>query len=105
MTIEELWKEIEAEAAADDGAAWVLRRATPTPGHPLLLALEPSTHIRTLLLPAAKSEVPPRRDWPECRGLELQMISIAGATHLAVRLRDAASADVFTSLAEDVAPR
>ena len=105
MTIEELWKEIEAEAAADDGAAWVLQRATATPGHPLLVALEPATRIRTLLLPAAKSEVPPRRDWPECRGLELQMVSIAGATHLAVRLRDAASADVFTALAEDVAPR
>jgi hypothetical protein len=67
--------------------------------------LEPTTRIRTLLLPAAKSEVPPRRDWPECRGLELQMVSVAGAPHLAVRLRDAASADVFTALAEDVAPR
>lgn len=105
MTIEELWKAIEAEAAADDGVAWVLRRATAIPGHPLLVALEPTTRIRTLLLPAAKSEVPPRRDWPECRGLELQMVSISGATHLAVRLRDAASADVFTALAEDVALR
>lgn len=105
MTIEELWREIEAEAAADDGSAWLLRRATGTPGHPLLVALEPSTRIRTLLLPAAKSEVPPRSDWPECRGLELQMISISGATHLAVRLRDAASADVFTVLAEDVVAR
>ncbi len=105
MRIEELWLEVEAEAAADDGSAWLLRRATATPGHPLLVALEPSTRIRTLLLPAAKSEVPPRRDWPECRGLELQMVSIAGATHLAVRLRDAASADVFTALAEDVVPR
>jgi hypothetical protein len=105
MTIEELWKEIEAEAAADDGTAWLLRRATAAPGHPLLVALEPATRIRTLLVPAAKSEVPPRRDWPECRGLELQIVSIAGATHLAVRLRDAASADVFTALADDVAPR
>ena len=90
---------------ADDGTAWLLRRATAAPGHPLLVALEPATRIRTLLVPAAKSEVPPRRDWPECRGLELQIVSIAGATHLAVRLRDAASADVFTALADDVAPR
>ena len=105
MTIEELWREIEAESAANDDGAWLLRRATATPGHPLLVALEPSTRVRTLLLPAAKSEVPPRRDWPECRGLELRMISIAGKTHLAVRLRDAAFADVFTVLAGDVAPR
>jgi len=105
MTIEELWRELEAEVAADEGSGWVLRRATAQAGHPLLVALEPATRIRTLLLPAAKSEVPPRRDWPECRGLELQMVSIAGATHVAVRLRDAASADVFTALAEDVAPR
>jgi len=105
MTIEELWNEIEAEVAADDSAAWVLRRATVTSGHPLLVAMEPATRIRALLLPATKSEVPPRRDWPECRGLVLQMVAVAGATHLAVRLRDAASADVFTALAEDVAPR
>lgn len=105
MTIEELWRELEVEAAANDSSGWLLRRATAASGHPLLAALEPSTRIRTLLLPAAKSEVPPRRDWPECRGLELQMASIAGKTHLAVRLRDAASGDVFNALAEDVAPR
>ena len=96
---------MEAEAAANNDASWLLQRATATPGHTLLLALEPSTRIRTLLLPASKSDVPPRRDWPECRGLELQMVSIAGATYLAVRLRDAASADVFTALADDVAVR
>jgi hypothetical protein len=105
MRIEELWKEIEAESSTDGDDAWIIRRAIVAPGHPLLVAVEPATRIRTLLLPAAKSEVPPRRDWPQCRGLELQMISIAGATHLAVRLRDSASADVFTALAEDVAPR
>lgn len=105
MRIEELWRELDAEAASGDGGAWLLRRATPMPGYPLLAALEPSTRIRLLLLPAAKSDVPPRREWPECRGLELQTIAVAGETHLAVRLRDAACADVFTALAEDVAPR
>jgi hypothetical protein len=105
MTIDELWRALEAEAAVGNSDAWLLRRATPSPGHPLLVALEPGTHIRMLLLPAAKSDVPPRRDWPDCRGLELQMISVAGATHLAVRLRDSGSGDVFTTLAEDMAPR
>lgn len=105
MTIEELWREIEAEAEIDGGSGWLLRRATASTGHPLLVALEPATRMRTLLLPAPKSEVPPRRDWPECRGLELQMVSVGGATHLAVRLREAGSADVFTTLAQDVAQR
>jgi hypothetical protein len=105
MTIEELWRALEAEAVAGAGDAWLLRRATATPGHPLLVALEPATCIRTLLLPAARNELPPRRDWPECRGLELQIVSVSGATHLAIRLRDTASSDVFTALVEDVAPR
>ncbi len=46
-----------------------------------------------------------RREWPECRGLELISVALGSQPHLGVRLRDAACADVFTALAEDVAPR
>jgi hypothetical protein len=46
-----------------------------------------------------------RREWPTCRGLEIFSVAIAGVSHLGVRLTDATNADVFTALAEDIAPR
>lgn len=105
MTIEELWQALEAEAATARNAAWLTRRATPQPGWPLLVALEPASRTRALLLPAPRSALPPRRDWPECRGLELQTLALGADAHFAVRLRDATGADVFTALAADLAPR
>ncbi len=56
-------------------------------------------------MPVSKAALPPRREWPECRGLELISVALGSQPHLGVRLRDPACADVFTSLAEDVAPR
>ncbi len=53
----------------------------------------------------SRAALPPRREWPECRGLELIAVALGSQPHLGVRLRDAACADVFTALAEDVAPR
>ena len=53
----------------------------------------------------SKAALPPRREWPECRGLELISVALGSQPHLGVRLRDPACADVFTALAEDVAPR
>jgi hypothetical protein len=103
MTIEQLWIEMEAEAGAN--VAWLTRFARPQTGHPLLVALEQTTRARALLLPVPKVALPPRREWPECRGLELISVSLASQPHLGVRLRDPACADVFTALAEDVAPR
>ncbi len=105
MTIEELWQELESDAATARGTAWLTRRATPQPGWPLLVALDPASRTRALLLPAPRSALPPRREWPECRGLELQTLALGADPHFAVRLRDAAGADVFTALAEDLAPR
>ncbi len=103
MTIEQLWIEMEAEAGAN--VAWLTRFARPQTGHPLLVALEQTTRARALLLPVPKAALPPRREWPECRGLELNSVSLASQPHLCVRLRDPACADVFTALAEDVATR
>jgi hypothetical protein len=103
MTIEQLWLEMEAEAGAN--VAWLTRFARPQTGHPLLVALEQTTRARTLLVPVPNAELPPRREWPECRGLELISVALGSQPHLGVRLRDPACADVFTALAEDVAPR
>ena len=103
MTIEQLWLEMEAEAGAN--VAWLTRFARPQTGHPLLVALEQTTRARALLVPVSKAALPPRREWPECRGLELISVALGSQPHLGVRLRDPACADVFTALAEDVAPR
>ena len=103
MTIEELWLQMEAESGAN--VAWLTRFARPQSGHPLLVALEQPTRARALLVPVPKAAVPPRHEWPECRGLDLISVSLASQPHLGVRLRDPACADVFAALAEDVAPR
>jgi hypothetical protein len=103
MTIEELWLEMEAEPCAN--VAWLTRVARPQTGHPLLVAVEQTPRARALLIPISEAALPPRREWPECRGLELISVALDSQPHLGVRLRDAACADVFTALAEDVATR
>ncbi len=106
MRIEQLWREMEAEAQAGSSAgAWLTRLAQPQPASPLLVELEVAVNRRALLLPLPKALVPARREWPVCRGLEVFSVALAGQAHLGVRLRDAACADVFTALAEDVVPR
>jgi hypothetical protein len=105
MTIEQLWLELEAELAAGSNAAWLTRFARPQPGPALLVALEQITGSRALMLPVSRSLIPLRRDWPECRGLEIFTVALNGSPHLGVRLRDKSSADVFTALAEDISPR
>jgi hypothetical protein len=105
MTIEQLWLEMEAEVAAGANVAWLTRFARPQEGYPMLVALEEATRARALLVPVSKAALPLRRNWPECRGLELISVALASQLHLGVRLRDSACADVFTALAEDVAAR
>src|SRR5687768_13468154 len=105
MTIDQLWHELEAEAASAGSAAWLTRFARPQPGYPLLVALEQATNSRALLLPVSKTMLPPRREWPECRGLELLLVMVGAETYLRVQLRDQICADVFTALVEDVAPK
>jgi hypothetical protein len=103
MTIEQLWLAMEAEG--ENNVAWLTQFARPQTGYPLLAALEQATKARALLIPVTKAVLPPRRDWPECRGLEMFSISLGLQPHLGVRLRDRACSDVFTVLAEDVALR
>jgi hypothetical protein len=105
MRISALWDELEAEAAAGSSGAWLSRFALPQTGHPILVALEVSTRRRALLLPLNPAAMPPRHDWPQCRGLELFAVTISGTPNIGVRLTDPQYADVFTALAEDVAPR
>ena len=105
MRIEELWLELEREARAGGTSAWITRYALPRTSQPLLVALETSKNRRALLLPLPRVAIPGRREWPQCRGLEVFSIVIAGQPHLGVRLRESSCADVFTALAEDVAPR
>ena len=105
MRIEELWQELEREALAGTTNSWLTRFALPQPSHPLLVGLETTSGRRALLLALPKAVLPSRHDWPVCRGLEIFTVAFAGQAHLGVRLRDASCADVFTSLAEDVAPR
>lgn len=103
MTIEELWQEMEAESPAN--VAWLTRYARPETGEKVLVALEEVTRARALLVPVTKAMLPPRREWPECRGLELISVSFGAQLYLGVRLRDLACSDVFTTLAEDVVLR
>jgi hypothetical protein len=105
MTIEELWRELEVEAQGAGASAWLTRFALAQPAQPLLVAIETAANRRALLLPLPKAAMPSRREWPVCRGLEIFGVTLSGQTHFGVRLRDAACADVFTALAEDVAPR
>ena len=105
MRIEELWQELEAEAQAGSTSAWLTRFALPRPLQPLLVALETSANRRALLLTLPRAAIPGRREWPQCKGLEVFGVVIVGQPHLGVRLTDSSFADVFTALAEDVAPR
>lgn len=101
MTIEQLWHEMEAEGGTN--AAWLIRFARPQTGHQLMVALEQTTRVRALLVRACKISTPPRREWPECQGLELISIALDSQSYFGVKLRDIACSDVFTALAEDVA--
>lgn len=100
-TIERLWREMEVEG----GSAWRLRLARKQGAHPLVVALEPHNHSRVLLVPVTGVVLPPRREWPECRGLEWLTISLEATPYWGVRLRDATCSDVFTALAQDLDAR
>ncbi len=105
MRIENLWREMETEANTFGAAAWLTRFALPRAAPALLVAMETHHRRRALLLPLPKDAMPPQRDWPRCNGLEVFELTLGDEPHLAVRLIDVACADVFTALAEDIAPR
>ena len=105
MRTSDLWQALEGEATDAQDALWLTRHATPDQGYPLLIAIDPRTLQRALLLPASRATMPPRSEWPECRGLDVMALAVDGAPHLAVLLVDPAASDVFSVLADDVAPR
>lgn len=105
MRIDELWRELEQDARLTGADGWLIRHALPAPQRPLLVALDARSGARALLLRVKISDVPHRREWPVCSGLEIGIISLDGVAHLAIRLVDPASSDVFVALAQDVAPK
>src|SRR5689334_12963721 len=105
MRIEQLWKDMETEAATSGVSGWLTRFALPSPAQPLLVALDVAAGRRALLLPLPAQAIPPRKDWPDCSGLEIFKVVLSGQPHLGVQLTDRSAADVFNALAEDVAPR
>lgn len=105
MRIEALWQEMEREARAGTNAAWLVRHALPSSSQPLLVALETATNRRALLLHTPEGASQAKRGLPQYRGLEVLSAVLGGQLHFGIRLRDPAFADVFTALAEDVAPR
>lgn len=107
MQIEELWKELEANAdASETGASgWLLRLARPDACCPLFVGLELATRRRSVLLRLPAASVPLRRHWPRCRGLEPLAVAVGGNAHFGVGLKEARFADVFTALTEDLVRR
>jgi len=105
MQIDEIWRELEIEASNGSASAWLMRFALPKPSQPLMIAIEVASRHRALLLAVSRFSQPHQSEWPLCTGLELFNVDLAGQCYLGVRLRDAACADVFAVLAEDVAPR
>lgn len=105
MKIEQIWAEIETEATAGNKTGWISRFSLPVPKQPLLIAFDADKRERALLLPLPQAEIPPRRLWPQCTGLEIFAVTVSGQACLGIRLKDSSAKDVFASLAEDLAPR
>lgn len=105
ISIDQLWLEMETEPVHAMSTLWKHRMAHPQTGEKLLAGLEVRGWSRVLLTPACGNVLPSRRDWPECRGLELMLIALDSQPYFCVKLRDNNCADVFTALAEDVLRR
>lgn len=103
----ELWTAMDDDAAAgkSDAAGWLLRLARPDVGCPLFAAVEITTHRRAILLRLPIASVPPRRQWPSCKGLDPLTLKFGGDEHFGVALKDTRFRDVFSSLAEDLVRR
>jgi hypothetical protein len=99
-----LWAELETSAATD-GARWWLIRCRATPGLSLLAAREPGAGRRALLLPLDGAEAPVRRQWPRLAALSPIFVDVDDTAHIGVILAEPRFADVFDSLAVDLARR
>lgn len=99
-----MWQELEAEAPSASGLRVRLASPQLTPCA-LLVAVDQSSGARALLVPVDGHSLPRRSSWPECAGLDLTLVKLGEEPHLCLRLRDPASSDVFTIVAEDIASR
>lgn len=100
----ELWTELDA-SAAQDGARWWIIRCRSTPGRSLLVAREPGTGRRAVLLPLNGVPLPSRREWPHVTALTPVTVVVDGMPHAGVILAEARFADVFDALSVDLARR
>ncbi len=107
MQIEDLWKELEADAIAGKTGAsgWLLRLTQPAAGCPLFVGLELASRRRAVLLRLPATSVPTRRHWPRCKGLEPLAVTVGGSAHFGVALKEDRFADVFTALTGDLVRR
>jgi Putative PD-(D/E)XK family member, (DUF4420) len=112
MRIEQLWASLESRrhqenAGSSNGALhWVLRRAQPTAECALLVGLELATGRRALLLEMEEMATPAKRLWPRCQGLEWVTTQVThGVVYFGVLLKHTSQADLFDSLANDLARR
>ena len=103
MRIDELWKEMEAETQSDVG--WLTRLARPESGYPLYIAIEQTNRTRAILLPVDRKDLPQRREWPDCSGLELSRVALTSGIYFCVRLRESAFVDIFSAFVQDLGPR
>lgn len=104
MRIERIWEELEAEPASSTG--WIARLARPEPEvYGVQVAYLQASKTRALLCPVDGVVLPRRTLWPECAGLDLQLAIVNGRRHLALQLRERATADVFSMVAEDLVAR
>jgi hypothetical protein len=104
MKIDERWEEMEREARTTS-KGWLSRFALPQVACPLLIALKVEGGRRALLLQVPHVLIPPKKTWPDCDGLEIFAILISDQSYIGVSLKDQDARDVFTVLAEDLAPK
>lgn len=107
MRIDALWQALEEDALAGQSGSsgWLFRLALPQPGCPLFIALETASRRRAVFLRLAAEQMPARRRWPRCRGLEAVAVRFEEETHFGVVLKEPRFADVFTALTEDLVRR
>lgn len=107
MKIEELWRALDADVPKGNAgkSGWLLRLARPASACPLFVAVELQTQRRAVFIRLARADVPARRYWPRCKGLEALAVEIDGSAHFGVALKEPRFADVFTALVEDLVRR
>jgi hypothetical protein len=112
MKSNEIWPQLElardtaGQHPNGNVSGWVLRQLSPEPSCPLNVAVELATGRRAILLRIDASDVPSKRQWPECLGLEI-FATKDGAQQVlfGVALKHPQHEEVFSVLADDLIDR